>query len=117
MELDGFTSKDICAIIKECAKSGVLSLKFGELQVEFEKTALSNQTQAPEQVSQVVSVFPAPKDNEENEVIEQAKIQDTADALEDELATLQITDPHEYEELMFQGALEDGQEQEEKEGQ
>lgn len=111
MVLDGFTSKDICAIIKECAKNGVISLKLGELKVEFDKTALSNHSQAPEQASQVKSVFPAPKFNEEEEVIEEAKLKDTAELIEDELATLQLTDPYEYEELMFQGALEDGKEE------
>lgn len=102
---EGFTSKDICAIIKECAKSEVKKLKLGDLHIEFGRKATSDPIQTPEKANQVVSVYPAPINNDEEKIIEEARIQDTADALEDELATLQITDPFEYEELMSQEAL------------
>jgi hypothetical protein len=115
MTVNGFTSRDICAIIKECAKNGVNTFNFGELHVDFGATATSARYQNPEKVNQVVSVFPAPKDkNLEQQVIDQAVFQDTVDSVEDELATLQITDPHEYEELMFQEALGGRREPEEE---
>lgn len=108
MTVKGFTSKDICAIIKECAKNDVKYFDFGEIHIEFGRKATSNPIQTPEKANQVVSVYPAPKNNvEEAKIIEEAKIQDTANALEDELATLQISDPFEYEELMSQEALGD----------
>lgn len=108
---EGFTSKDICAIIKECAKNRVTNIAVlanGDIHIDFHTEARPSVDQTPEKANQVVRVYPAPKDNVEEEIIiEEARIQDTAEALNDELATLQISDPYEYEELMSQEALRD----------
>jgi len=111
MTVEGFTSKDICAIIKECAKSGVSVLSLGDIYIDFGKKATLSQDQAPEKANQVESVFPAPRNvNLEEEIAQTAKIQDTSDAFEEELATLQISDPFEYEELISQEALRERRE-------
>lgn len=89
------SAEQICGIIKTAAKSGVNSLKFGELVLEFGE---------PNQKPHVPPQITPTRENEET-IIKEARDRESLIAHEDYLAHLKISDPVAYEE-MIQGEVE-----------
>lgn len=91
-------SDEVCALIKACGESGVSSLKWGNLQVSFERSPKEPETP------------PAIPDTEISEEIAQSGTrrleQEEFNTKEDELATMLIENPLEYERMLTNRELE-----------
>lgn len=107
----GLSSDDVCAIIKASGDSGVTSLKFGYLQIEFGKPI--EQTRVD-----LVQSAPTPPSNPDTEISDDARVmRDKAELVVDELKTrddqvaqMLIEDPLRAEQLLLDGELEDDDE-------
>lgn len=107
---NAFSGKDICEIIKQCAKSRVSELRFGDLFVRFDAEAKRVETNSPEKASQE---FPSGDPEKTTEVLEDANILLRSEAIDEEINSLIISDPDTYEEMLSRRELEDGPESEE----
>ena len=90
------TASEVCEIIKVCAASGVARIQYGALEVDFG--------------SQSVAAEPQPHVVEESvisQVEQEAVLSAEVNAKQEELSSMLLTDPSEYERLMLLGDLED----------
>lgn len=96
-----YSAKDLCKLIKTCAKYKVLEVQIGELRLSFgpkdksvttPKTLDLVQTRSVEQASQKIG--------------EESQAKDRLDRISDDLEELKLTDPLAYEKLIG-GELED----------
>jgi len=111
----GFTADDFCKIISMCAKSGVRDLKIGKFHVQFGHKDNLAQTEHPGEAIQANQTIEDPnfisaEPEKEKEIAELAQIKVRSEDANEEIQHLILTDPHEYEAQMAQGALEDAQE-------
>lgn len=84
--------KDLQAIIKSCKKNGVASLKFGLLEINFEKSEPKLVNKAP---SELVSVFAEQEIKDFPRIGAQELVEDFF-----ELDDLKINDPEAYEKFI-----------------
>lgn len=100
--------KEICSIIKVCARNGVSDLEYRELKVSFNTKKIAEVESAPTQTS-VAKNFPEHlEDNDEvaeasEEVIKQEELR----IKELHLANMPVEDPEHYEELLASGKLDE----------
>lgn len=96
--------KDVCDIIQKCADCGVGELKFGPLELKFHQISVpvttSGQNPAPH--------IEEPSQGPENDAPTMSpellkKIEE--DIKQDQLAEMLITDPAQFEELIFSGEV------------
>lgn len=99
VQLQAFTSADICAIIKECGQSGVREFNFNELKISYGPATVApaiEPLRVPYQVQEET-------DSQAREAIERRELQ-----LKDELInSLIVEDPEGYEQLLKDGELVD----------
>jgi hypothetical protein len=100
----GLSSIEICDILKACTASRVSKLEYANLKVEF-----SSEPQAMTAPSSKFIPIPAHADaiqEEEDKAFESAEIQSKSE----QLSTMLLTDPAEYERLIMEGDLKEGHE-------
>lgn len=90
---------EISAIIKACRTNGVALLKWGDFEIHLGPDAsLNPKVLKPKKIkSDPVA---------EKAVVEKATLQANADTIDDEIATLQVEDPVEFEKMIVQGELD-----------
>jgi hypothetical protein len=90
------TPQEVCDIIKACAASGVARIEFGPLKVEFglQQSALP---------TPIEPIDPRITARAEQEAVESAEFR----MKQDQLSTMLLSDPAEYERLMMIGDLEE----------
>jgi len=102
--LPTFTSDDICAIIKECGKSGVREFNFNGLKISYGPATVApaiEPVRVPYEIQEQT-------DSQAREAIERREVQ-----LKDELLdSLIVEDPEGYEQLLKDGELVDEQTEE-----
>ena len=100
--------KEICSIIKVCARNGVSELEYRELKVVF-KTKESTVNESAVTQTSVAENFPGHlEDNDEvapapEEVVREEELR----IKELELANMPVEDPAHYEELLATGKLDE----------
>ena len=94
MSTTNLTSKDICAIIDACGKSGVLEFKYGRLSLKFAGFVQYEET-LPNICATDMDVINDISDRKDD-------INESQENLEEML----LTDPEKYEELVSRGELE-----------
>lgn len=101
-----FSIKELCGILKECSRSGVAKLKFGELEVEFQKPTekLEGEPLSPRALTEILA--------EQQKIHNVSLKTDEIRLKEQALAELPITDPLQYEELLMRGELTESDEEE-----
>jgi len=99
----------LCKIIAMCAKNGVAHIKYGDLELHFENGEESGhfKPKVP-RYSKAEKKIPLKEIKEQEEMEEVALVQATTEIREMEIENLQLTDPQAWEELMGQGELKDG---------
>jgi hypothetical protein len=93
-----FSVEEICAIIKECARSGVKELDVLELSITF----MNNHAPVVEPI-RISNEYQRASDSQERESNIRAEVQ----SREEDLSLLLIEDPVRYEELLRMGELKD----------
>lgn len=115
MAKSSLSSQEVCDIIKVCAETQALELKFDGLHIRFGTKAKDNPP--------LVEPDPLTKSNSDAEISEKQHAQLTKDSLEDDelrtredqLAELLITDPLAAEEMLRNEELEDADDDQESE--
>ena len=105
-------ANDICGLIEVCGRSGVASMKWGDLELTFQ-TELKEQHLT--QQAWPVPISPLSADTEISEAkhknyddFQRTRLESDEQRLrEDQLAEMLLTDPVQYEELLASGELED----------
>jgi predicted nucleic acid-binding Zn-ribbon protein len=100
--------KDICAIIKSCRNCGVTKFKFGDLEVDFGRPALSPHGKCGEAVNHL-SVAEITDEIHEKQMKE-ALEQDELRLKDEQVAQALIENPLLAEQLIMDGELEDDSE-------
>ncbi len=99
--------QDICDIIKSCAEHGIATFKGYDIEFTF----LAREETQPAPVNNT-GPFVVPTENLDPPTADPMTKEDLVDAeikmKEEELATLAITDPEQFEDLLARGDLEDG---------
>lgn len=67
MEIKDFSAKDICTIIQKCRESGVVSLKLGKIEVQFdslgvERSSIAGKHETPSKIEPVQELEVSVKD-------------------------------------------------------
>lgn len=89
--------------MKLAASLGVSSLKFGELEVQFDRNFI------PEKRSRSKTVRPV-DDKIFDALTNEAEMRDRLEKLEEDMETGHLTDPHEFEKLLIQKELVNAEE-------
>lgn len=107
------TASDVCAIIKACGESGVVSLRYESLRLSFEKSSKEPRTPDPASfwsgpVGPVPPTLPvATLTASEHEQIQRDTLEsDELDVREQQIEDLLLTEPLRAEELIIKGELE-----------
>lgn len=107
MEESQLSAKDVCRIVQTAKEMGVVSLEFLSLRVRFgspkDKQILGHQSPTADKPIPDASNLAALQ--ESNLLDESLRIR------EEELASLAVTDPDKYEDLIIEGDLENGAEE------
>lgn len=92
----GFTAKEICSIIRICSKSGVDSIKLGDLRINFTPDRpVDQQDQSKTSDWKELSI---PQEEEKTNL-------SLAEEKEDYLSQLMVEDPSEYENVLIEEHL------------
>lgn len=94
-------SKDVCRIIKECAKFNVLELSLGDLHLVFD---------SKDPLNQRTLVIPQTKGSEQaaTKISKEAEAKERSESLRQDMEELRLTDPLAFEHLMSEGDIEVG---------
>jgi len=111
---NGLDSKQVCDIIESCAKSRVVKLKFGDLEIEFAQCG-SNQPSILEGMTNPQETAPTNSKTPEAAISDQQHEDRNKEALEsdelnlrdDQMAELLLVNPVAHEEMVASGDLED----------
>ena len=101
-ERKNLNCKDICSIIKECAKNGVAEFKYQTLQVSFKAKEIIEVDSHPVQVS--TEEIP---ENYIEEVEKEHVHQEELILKERDLANMPIEDPEQFEKMLAEGSIGD----------
>lgn len=104
--------EEICAIIDACAKNGVATLKFGDLEIQRGPTAqLSENPEPPGSIAPTAHPLNVPvaemTEKQHAEQNERALLENENALREEQIAELLITDPLAAEKLIAMGELQD----------
>jgi hypothetical protein len=97
-------AKNLIEVMLACKASGISSMKCGDLELKFGNTGDA----APISVPETVEAVETPSVEQLKEIEELQALQNNADDADDDLATMAIEDPVEFEELLVQRELTDG---------
>jgi hypothetical protein len=101
---ESIPASEVCEIIKCASECGVSQVKLGSLEISFFDRTKKETIIYPD--LPLGDLASQEKDTKRTLLEESARIR------EEELATLSLTDPQRYEELLLQGELEGGTENE-----
>lgn len=99
----------MCRILKTSAQVGVSELQFAGLHIVFGGSPSDGLAVVPQPLSPYS--VPAMTDEAHFQQTKEALIRDEVETREEQLATLLITDPFKYEQLLSQGELTDAVDQ------
>lgn len=107
VEFDARKLKEIGKLIELCRKSGVKTLKFANLEVEFNRDSVepATQTVTPDVSGQ--EIIPFEGDDSSKPVSDDLYTYDEDKLLEEDYENLPLLDPEEFERLIGQGKLDE----------
>jgi hypothetical protein len=93
--------KDVCEIIAACATNGVATMKWGSLEIQFKASHAPSQETLPNPI-EASSQGPEKEPEVSPELLQKIE----QDMKQEELASMMINDPAQFEELLSAGAIE-----------